>query len=50
MMGDGFQKLIHRILTRQFDGKAPDALFRQGSTLFLKAYQKMSVIPFCKIN
>ena len=42
LMGDGFQKLIHRVLTRQFDGKAPDALFREGSTLFLKAYQKMS--------
>lgn len=39
-IGDGFQKLIHRILSRQFDGKAPDALFRIGSTLFLKAYQK----------
>lgn len=39
-MGDGFQKLIHRILSRQFDGKAPDFLFRVASASFLKAYQK----------
>lgn len=47
-MGDGFKKLIHRILSRQFDGKVSDPLFRIGSALFLNAYQKRSDLN-CKL-
>ncbi|MEZ8146735.1 HAD-IA family hydrolase [Enterovibrio norvegicus] len=39
-MGDGTDKLIHRILSRQIDGSVPDPIFRLGSALFLKAYQR----------
>lgn len=39
-IGDGFQTLVHRILSRHIDGIAPEPIFRIGSALFLKAYQK----------
>ncbi|USH04754.1 phosphoglycolate phosphatase [Grimontia kaedaensis] len=39
-LGDGSDKLIHRILSRKIDGSVPDPLFRLGSALFLKAYQR----------
>lgn len=39
-MGDGSEKLIHRILSRKIDGVVPDPIFRLGSALFLKAYQR----------
>ncbi|MBV7298166.1 HAD-IA family hydrolase [Enterovibrio paralichthyis] len=39
-MGDGTDKLIHRILSRKIDGVVPDPVFRLGSALFLKAYQR----------
>ncbi|KXF82038.1 HAD-IA family hydrolase [Enterovibrio coralii] len=39
-VGDGMDRLIHRILSRQIDGKVPDPIFRLGSALFLKAYQR----------
>ncbi|MDD1781082.1 HAD-IA family hydrolase [Enterovibrio sp. ZSDZ35] len=39
-IGDGMDRLIHRILSRQIDGKVPDPIFRLGSALFLKAYQR----------
>lgn len=39
-MGDGTDKLIHRILSRKIDGVVPDPIFRLGSALFLKAYQR----------
>ncbi|MBE1275138.1 HAD-IA family hydrolase [Enterovibrio baiacu] len=39
-MGDGTDKLIHRILSRQIDGSVPDPIFRLGSAFFLKAYQR----------
>ncbi|WP_325895276.1 phosphoglycolate phosphatase [Grimontia sp. NTOU-MAR1] len=39
-LGDGSDKLIHRILSRKIDGSVPDPVFRLGSALFLKAYQR----------
>ncbi|KKD60534.1 phosphoglycolate phosphatase [Grimontia sp. AD028] len=39
-LGDGTDKLIHRILSRKIDGSVPDPVFRLGSALFLKAYQR----------
>ncbi|CZF86290.1 HAD-IA family hydrolase [Grimontia marina] len=39
-LGDGLDKLIHRILSRKIDGLVPDPVFRLGSALFLKAYQR----------
>ncbi|WP_028021515.1 HAD-IA family hydrolase [Enterovibrio calviensis] len=39
-MGDGTDRLIHRILSRKIDGVVPDPIFRIGSALFLKAYQR----------
>ncbi|MDD1794513.1 HAD-IA family hydrolase [Enterovibrio makurazakiensis] len=39
-IGDGTDRLVHRILSRKIDGVVPDSLFRIGSALFLKAYQR----------
>ncbi|WP_407333329.1 HAD hydrolase-like protein [Enterovibrio sp. 27052020O] len=39
-IGDGSDKLIHRILSRKIDGIVPDPVFRIGSALFMKAYQR----------
>ncbi|OEE66348.1 phosphoglycolate phosphatase [Enterovibrio norvegicus FF-33] len=39
-IGDGSDKLVHRILSRKIDGIVPDPVFRIGSALFMKAYQR----------
>jgi phosphoglycolate phosphatase len=39
-VGNGLEKLLHRSLTNDFDGKADDALFEQAMSIFMSVYSE----------